>query len=103
MMPVSFTPEARADLRDIALRIADHNLSRAFTYVDEIEAHCLRIGDLPHAWPPRPQWGEGVRITIHGNYVIVHRVRDETVQVLRLVHGARDLDALFEDEPLPAE
>jgi hypothetical protein len=27
--------------------------------------------------------------------------RDETVQVLRVVHGARDLDALFADEPLP--
>jgi hypothetical protein len=26
-------------------------------------------------------------------------VRDESVQVLRVVHGARDLDALFADEP----
>ena len=40
---------------------------------------------------------------MHGNYVIVHRVRDEAVQILRVVHGARDLDALFEDEPLPLD
>ncbi len=41
-----------------------------------------------------------MRIAVHGRYVIVYRVRDETVQVLRIVHGARDLDALFEEEPL---
>ena len=40
---------------------------------------------------------------MHGNYVIVHRVRDEMVQILRVVHGARDLDVLFEEEPLPAK
>jgi toxin ParE1/3/4 len=100
MMQATFTREARADLREIALRIADHNPVRAFSYVDEIDARCLRIGEFPHAGPPRPQWGEGIRIAIHGKYVIVYRVRDETVQVLRVVHGARDLDALFADEPL---
>jgi plasmid stabilization system protein ParE len=37
MTPVIFfTPEARADLREIALRIAERNPTRAFTYVDEI-------------------------------------------------------------------
>jgi hypothetical protein len=35
MTPVRFTPEARADLREIALRIADRNPVRAFTYVGE--------------------------------------------------------------------
>ena len=101
MMPARFTPEARADLREIALRIAERNPVRAFSYVDEIEDRCHRIGEFPHAGPPRPQWGEGIRIAVLGRYVIVYRARDETVQILRVVHGARDLDALFEDEPLP--
>ena len=82
MIPTRFTPEARADLRDIALR-------------------CRRIGEFPHAGAPRPHWGEGIRIAVHGRCVIVYRVGNETVQVLRVVHGARDLDALFEEEPLP--
>jgi toxin ParE1/3/4 len=71
------------------------------TYVRELRHRCARIGEFPHAGPPRPQWGEGVRIGVHGKYVIVYRVRDETVHVLRVVHGARDLDTLFEAEPLP--
>lgn len=100
-MRVEFTPESREDLREIALRIAARSPIRAFTYVDEIEARCLRIGEFPHAGPPRPQWGADIRITIHGYYIIVHRVRRDAVQILRVVHGARDLDRLFEDEPLP--
>lgn len=59
------------------------------------------MGEFPHAGPPRPQWGEGIRIAVHGKYLIVYRVRDEAMQVLRIVHGARDLDTLFEEEPLP--
>ena len=102
-MTVRLTPEAESDLEGIGDKIAEHNPARAVTYVQEMRERCYRIGEFPHAWPPRPQWGEGIRITVHGTYVIVHRVRDETVQVLRVVHGARDLDALFAEEPLPAE
>ena len=101
MTQVSFTPEAYADLRAIALHIAGDNPVRALSYVDEIEARCRSIAEFPHAGPPRPEWGDGVRIAVHGYYLIVYRVRDEAVQILRIVHGARDLDALFESEPLP--
>jgi toxin ParE1/3/4 len=100
-MKVRLTPEAEADLEGIGDKIAERNAARAVTYVRELQERCLRIAEFPHAGPPRPQWGEGIRIAIHGKYVIVYRVRDETVQVLRVVHGARDLDALFADEPLP--
>jgi toxin ParE1/3/4 len=102
-MKVRFTREAEADLEGIGDKIAERNPVRATTYVRELRERCLSVGDFPRAWPPRPQWGESVRITVHGNYVIVHRVRDEMVQILRVVHGARDLDVLFEEEPLPAK
>jgi toxin ParE1/3/4 len=100
-MNVRLTPDAEADLEGIGDRIAERNAIRAVSYVREVRERCHRIGDFPHAGPPRPQWGEGVRIALHGRYVIVYRVRDETVQILRVVHGARNLDALFEEEPLP--
>ncbi len=99
-MKASLTPQAEADLEGIGDRIADGNPARAVTYVRELRERVERIGEFPHAGPPRPQWGDGIRIAVHGKYLIVYRVRDETVQILRVVHGARDLDALFEAEPL---
>jgi toxin ParE1/3/4 len=71
------------------------------TYVRELRERANRVGDFPHAGPPRPKWGESIRIIVYGKYLIVYRVRDDAVQILRVVHGARDLDALFENEPLP--
>lgn len=100
-MKVRLTPHAEADLEGIGDKIAERNAIRAVTYIRELRELCHRIGEFPHAGPPRPQWGDGVRIALHGRYVIVYRVREEMVQVLRVVHGARDLDALFEEEPLP--
>ena len=100
-MNVRLTPRAEADLEGIGDKIAERKPARAVNYVRELRERCARVGEFPHAGPPRPQWGEGVRIAVHGKYVIVYRVRDQVVQVLRIAHGARDLDVLFEDEPLP--
>lgn len=99
-MRVRLTPVAEADLEGVGDRIAERNPARAVTFAQDMREHCLRIGEFPHAGPPRPQWGEGIRMAIHGRDVIVYRVRDEGVQILRVVHGARDLDALFVEEPL---
>jgi plasmid stabilization system protein ParE len=87
-MKVLLTPEAEVDLEGIGDRIADRNPARAVTYVRELRDRAKRIGEFPHAGPPRPQWGEGIRIAVHGKYLIVYRVRNETAQILRVVHGA---------------
>ena len=100
-MKVEITPSAACDLDDIGDRIAQRNPKRAATYVREIRDKALLLVDFPHSGAPRPAWGADVRVAIHGNYLIVYRVRGEVVQVLRVVHGARDLEALFARQPLP--
>jgi toxin ParE1/3/4 len=100
MSNLEFTEAARCDLRDIAFRIAERSLRRSLTYIDELQKRCDLIAVLPNAGSPRPQWGQDVLIVVHDKYLIVHRTRGATVQILRIVHGARDLDTLFADEPL---
>ncbi len=95
-MNVVLTPEAVADLEEIGDNISRRNPVRASTFVDELKGRVDRLSEFPCAAPLRPQWGEGVRIALHNSYVIVFRVSNETVQILRIVHGRRDLDALFE-------
>ena len=100
-MEVVFTQPARDDLREIALRIAERSPFHAHRFVGRIEVRTQNIAILPHAGAPRPQWGASVRVVIVKKYLIIHRVRDNTVQILRVLHGARDIDALLEAEPLP--
>jgi len=64
MTQVSFTADAYADLRAIALHIAEDNPVRALSYVAEIEERCKRISEFPNAGPSRPEWGDGVRIAV---------------------------------------
>jgi len=40
----------------------------------------------------------GRRRLIEGPYLIVYRLMNDEVRVVRVVHGARDLDAIFPDE-----
>jgi toxin ParE1/3/4 len=94
-MNVELTPLAITDLEEIGDRIALRNPSRAVSFIQELREKARKIGDFPHAGSPRPQWGENVRIDLHGRYLIVYRVTEQSVQVLRVVHGGRDLDALF--------
>ena len=41
----------------------------------------------------------GLRRRIYGSYLIFYRIRDDTVEVLHVLHGARDYDKiLFPDD-----
>jgi plasmid stabilization system protein ParE len=46
----------------------------------------------------RDDLGPGVRSITAGDYVVLHRIaEDDVVSILHVVHGGRDIDALFGD------
>lgn len=100
-MKIEVSAPAAADFEGIGDRIAERAPLSAVKFVRKLRLRANDIAILPHAGAPRPQWGLDVRIVVLGKYLIVHRVRGETVQILRVLHGARDIDALLVDEPLP--
>ena len=99
-MKLVFTDEAKADLLYIGGRIATDNPVRAITFVDEIEERCARLTTMPRAYPLVPRHEDsGVRRVPHGDYLIFYRVGADTVEILHVLHGARDYEAiLFPDE-----
>ncbi len=40
----------------------------------------------------------GRRRLIEGPYLVVYRLLNDEARVVRIVHGARDLDAIFADD-----
>ena len=99
-MKVVVTPAAETDLGSIADWIAAANPIRALSFISEVRDAALRLGEFPNAWPARPQWGDGVRIRIVGQYIVAYHVRAQQVEVLRVLHSARDLDHVFSEEPI---
>ncbi len=91
-MNVTFSGAARSDLIDIALYIAQDNQARALSFVDELAAHCRRLGQHPGIGSVRPQLGAGIRVIPHGRYLIFYRQQGDELRVERILHGARDVD-----------
>jgi toxin ParE1/3/4 len=98
-MKVVITEAAFADLLHIGRAIRVDNPARAETFVDELYDRCQRLGAMPLAFPLLPDWEDkGIRRRPHGNYVIFYRVTEKAVEVLHILHGARDYEAiLFSD------
>jgi toxin ParE1/3/4 len=101
MKRLILTAQAVDDLADIHAMIVDasNHVDVADRFIDEIETHCLRIAELPsRIGRPRPEFGHNLRSLPHGNYLIFLRYHDEdTLEIVAVVHAARDLGAYFED------
>ncbi len=96
MKRAKFTPIAEADLGDIAYFITRDDPERATSFVEEIIAHCHEVAAQPGVGRDRLELGQGVRSIPHGQYTIFYRIADDGIEVVRVLHGARDIDALFE-------
>ena len=90
-MKLTFSPRAGLDLEEIGDYIARDNPIRAISFLRELERQCQRIAKRPAAFPVRDDLAAGIRMAVHGKYLIFFRVMDKTVRVERVIHGARNL------------
>ncbi|MGD9616388.1 MAG: type II toxin-antitoxin system RelE/ParE family toxin [Alphaproteobacteria bacterium] len=89
MARLVFSPRAEADLEEIGDYIARDNPARALTFLDELREHCSAIVNAPRMYALRAELGTGIRIAVHGRYLILFRADDETGRIERIVHGVR--------------
>ena len=96
-MRLAFTPLAEQDLEAIADYIAADNPTRALSFVRELRAQCQRITLNPPGYRLRSELGDGIRSCAHGHYVIFFESESDSdaVLILRILHGARDIPAVF--------
>jgi toxin ParE1/3/4 len=96
-MVVRFSIQAELDLEEIGDAIAADNPSAALRFIRDIRQHCERIATAPLAYPARPELGPGIRCCVHQRYLIFFESRRSVVLIARVLHGSRDLVALFSD------
>ena len=91
-----FSPLAESDLEEIGDYIARDNPRRALTFIRELRDRCTQIIDNPEAAPLRPELGVDLRLAPFGRYLIFYTVSAEAVRIERILHGARQLQDLFD-------
>lgn len=95
-MIVVLTHEAEADLERIGDYIAHENPVRAISFVRELLDRCRHLASMPEAFPLVPRYEHhGIRRLVHGRYLIFYRVAEGQVQVLHILNGAQDIEAIL--------
>lgn len=90
-----YAEAALADLRDILDYIAQDNPLRARTFVAEIRERCRGRARQPRLYPLRQEFGEGIRLAVHGQDLILFGEQRGDVVIERVIHGARDRGILL--------
>ncbi|MFH0789091.1 MAG: type II toxin-antitoxin system RelE/ParE family toxin [Pseudomonadota bacterium] len=95
-MPVIITrPLAGSDLVEIWGYIAEDNEAQADAFIDTLDRKIHILAERPNMGRPRDELAKDLRSFPVGRYVIFYIPLADGVEIVRVLHGARDLDALF--------
>lgn len=95
---------ARDDILSEAYAIGERDLNASDCFLSATEAAIRRLAEMPGLGSVRrfknPLFGELRMWPIPGfrKHLIFYRASEDTLEVVRVVHGARDLAVLFAEE-----
>jgi toxin ParE1/3/4 len=97
----TFLQSAEQDVEEIVDYISHDSAQAAATFRVALQHVCEMLVDIPEAGSTRtfrnPEM-KGVRMLLvrkFNNYLIFYRSAPEGLEIVRIVHGARDLPSLF--------
>lgn len=91
------------DLDGIAEYIARDNLAAAEQFVDKLAGMFDRLCEGPGIGSPRDDLMPGLRGRAFGSYIIYYLARHEVLEIVRVIHGARDQAKIFGALPNPSD
>jgi len=97
VLAIVLTPRANADLGEIWIFIAADNPAQADNFIDLIDEKFQNLTRQPGLGRRREELVAGLRSFPVGRYVIFYLQVQDCLQIARILHGARDLDAVFAD------
>jgi toxin ParE1/3/4 len=95
MSRVTRRPQAEADILEIWGYIAEDSM-------DEADRWLLALCERLELWATQPKMGRsrdelsrGLRSLVFGRYVVFFEPLPDGIDVVRVLHGSRDIDAAF--------
>lgn len=97
MPSAKWTVQAELDLEGILYYIAfnDRRLETAERVGKQMRDKCELLATQPHMGDPRPDLGEGYRLSHFKRWIIIFRPMEDGIEVMRIIDGARDYSKLF--------
>ena len=95
-MKVIIQQAAQDDVAAAAEYLAERSQRAARNFIAEIRKACLSLNRQALRWPLYGErQGMILRRAVCGNYLIFYRLDNNTVEIARILHGARDYSELF--------
>lgn len=94
---ILWLPSAEADLTSIYRFIAADHQPAAEALLDRLWEAAESLRDYPQLGPARPEIAPDARSLTIGNYLILYRIKDEAIEIVRILHGAQRLSDLWSD------
>ena len=98
MPRITRRPLAEADILEVWDYIADDSIDAADRWVDRLDEQLRLLAAQPMMGRSRDELSLGVRSFPFGRYVVFYAPLDDGIDVIRVLHGARDVDAVFKPE-----
>ena len=92
---VTLSPLAETDLLDIAVYISEGSPQASDEFALEIDQKFSILLTQPEMGRLRPELGESLRSFPIKNYIIFYDPVPEGIFVVRVLHGARDIENVF--------
>ena len=99
---IHFARRVRTDIIRIYTSISQRSPEAAERVSEAIHRSIQQLGDMPgvgRAWESTRELLQGMRVATvrpYRNYLIFFRPTEKTVEVFRVVHGARELDSIVD-------
>jgi toxin ParE1/3/4 len=90
------SPRASSDLIEIWSYIADDSIANADAFIDKLYETIQGLGRQPDLGRQREELAPGIQSFPFGRYIIFYRVVTSTIEIVRVLHGAWDIENIFE-------
>lgn len=95
MLGYSLALQAEIDLTEILEYIAADNREAALGMHEDFLACFDFISKSPKGGRTRDDLETGLRSHPKGSYIVFYRIAEQRVEIARVLHAARDIDAIF--------
>jgi toxin ParE1/3/4 len=99
-LAIRISDGARRDLIEIWSYIAKDSEDAADGVLDRLQEYFFLLARSPMMGRRRDDLRSGYRSVIAQSYVVLYRVVDKDVEIVRVIHGKRDLDAVLDERTL---
>ena len=96
MRTVRVAAAAEEDLQEIWAYVAQHNLEAAIKLIKEITGKFAILRDHPHIGREQHKLLVNLRSLVVKGYFIFYQPFEDGVEILRVLHGSRDIESIFE-------